>query len=172
LLPFTCGAVAGWVWPAAMVTEAGEIATLGLLLDRLTVTAVEAATGRVTWNAADWPRFRETPVGRPMAPPLCTVTLVLPLEILDVLELAVMVADPGLTAVTGTVALVAPCAITTVEGTDTIPEGTALRLTVITAGAGADRVTVRFSLASPVMVEVGCVKLNAPLTVTFAEPMV
>jgi hypothetical protein len=151
---------------------AGEIPTLALLLERLTVTADAGATGRVTWNGADWPRFKETPEGRPMVPPLCTVTLVVPLETLDRLELAVMVAVPRLAPVTGTEALVAPSAIVTVEGTDTTPEGTALRLTVMAAGAGADNVTVRFSVASPVMVEVCWVKLKDPLTATLAVPAV
>jgi hypothetical protein len=91
-----------------MVTLAGEMPTLELLLERVTVTADTGATGRVTWNAADWPRFRETPAGRPIVPPLCTVTLVAPLETFGAVELAVTVVVPRLTPVTGTEALVAP----------------------------------------------------------------
>ena len=143
-----------------------------LLLERFTVTADAGATGRVTWNTTDWPRLRETPEGRPMVPPLCTVTLVVPLATLDVVVLAVTVAVPRPTPVTGTVALEAPCAIVIVDGIDTMPAGTALRLTVMTAGAGADNVTVRFPVAGPAIVVVGCVKPNDPPTVTFAEPMV
>lgn len=108
LLPVTCGAVEGWVWPAGMVMLAGVMPTLELLLERLTVTADAGAAGSVTWNAADCPRFRETPEGRPIAPPLCTITLVAPLETLGAVELAVTIAVPRLTPVTGTEALVAP----------------------------------------------------------------
>jgi hypothetical protein len=59
-----------------------------------------------------------------------------------------------------------------VDGIDTIPAGTALKLIVKTAGAGADNVTVRFSAPRPVIVEVCCVKANDPLTATLAEPIV
>jgi hypothetical protein len=69
--PVTCGAVAGVVAPAEIVTVAGEIeTTAGLLLDRATVTAVGAGADKVTWNGADWPRPILSPEGSAIVPPL------------------------------------------------------------------------------------------------------
>jgi hypothetical protein len=89
---------------------------------------------------------------------------------LDVVVLAVTTVVPRLRPVTGTLALLAPCKMVTVAGTDNMPPGAALRLTVMTAGAGADSVTVRLALTGPTMLVVGCVKPNDPVTVTFADP--
>jgi hypothetical protein len=170
--PVTVGCAAGEAWPAGMVTDAGTAATFGLLLERLTVTAAGAAADSVTERGTDWPGARGEFAVIVMLPADCTVTVAVPFVTFGMLAAeAVMVAVPRLRPVTGTEALVAPCAIVTVEGTDTTPEGTALRLTVMAAGAGADNVTVRFSVASPVMVEVCWVKLKDPLTATFAVPV-
>jgi hypothetical protein len=94
----------------------------------------------------------DTPEGRPIVPALCTVTLVVPLEILGEPALAVIVVVPRLTGVAVTVALVCPAAIVTVEGMVTTPEGLALKFTVRAEGAGADKVTVRVPLPGPVSV--------------------
>jgi hypothetical protein len=70
--PVTCGAVAGCVAPAAMVTEVGAIETVaGLLLDSVTVTPpAGAGVDNVTGKAADWPSPTLTPEGKLMLPPL------------------------------------------------------------------------------------------------------
>ena len=152
-LPVTCGATAGCVCPAGTVTVAGETPTLRESLLKLTVTPpAGAAAGRVTWNAADWPRFSETPDGRPIGPALCTVMLAVAFVMLGEPPFAVMVVVPGLAPTTGTVAVVAPCAMVTVAGAVTTPVGLALIVTEMADGAGADNVSVRFSVSGPVSV--------------------
>jgi hypothetical protein len=151
--PVTCGATAGCVCRAAMVTVAGETPTLGESLLKLTVTPpAGAATGRVTWNAADAPRFSDTPDGRPIGPALCTVMLAVAFVMLGEPAFAVMVVVPGLAPTTGTVAVVAPCAMVTVAGAVTTPVGLALIITEMADGACADNVSVRFSVLGPVSV--------------------
>jgi len=86
--------------------------------------------------------------------------------------LALIVAVPGATPVTATVAAVAPCAIVTVVGTVTTPVGVALIFTVRLAGAGADSVSVRFWVPTPEIVAVDGVKLSValPCTVWLVDP--
>ena len=80
-----------------------------------------------------------------MARPLTTVTFAVPLTTPATLELAVMMADPVVEpAVTGTAAVVAPCAILTLEGTAATALLLDCRVTVIPpTGAGPESVSVR-----------------------------
>jgi hypothetical protein len=67
--------------------------------------------------------------------------------------LAVMVAEPAATPVTGTVAVVAPTAKDTVPGTVAAAGLLELRFTVTPpAGAAADKVSVKFCVAVPIIV--------------------
>src|ERR1700736_6527100 len=71
-------------------------------------------------------------------------TVALPLAFPKFGVLAVIVADPGVTPVTGTVTLVAPAANVTVAGTVATPVLLELRLAVSPAVAPADRFKVKF----------------------------
>jgi hypothetical protein len=136
-----------------MVTVAGEMLTLVESLARFTVTPpVGAAEGRVTWNAADCPKFSDTPAGRMSDPAVCTETLAVVFVTLGEPELAVMVVLPTPVPTAVICTLVAPLAKVTVAGTVAIPVGLALRLTVRPdEGAGADRFRVRVAVVGPVI---------------------
>lgn len=147
------GATAGCVWPVSMVTLAGIMPTFGVSLDNVTVTPPwGAGAGRVTWNATVCPSPTVTFDGRPIAPALCTVMLHVAFETLGVLEAAVIVVAPALAPFSVTVAVVACCAMVTVCGMVTTPAELALRLTETTDGAGADNVSVIFSVSGPIIV--------------------
>jgi hypothetical protein len=74
--PVSCGGVVGLVWPAAIVTIAGETATfVGSVLLSATVTPSEGAgAGNVIFKSVDWPGPNVTVEGNPMVPALMTVT--------------------------------------------------------------------------------------------------
>jgi hypothetical protein len=149
-----------------MTTDAGTVATFGLLLPRMTVTAAAGAEDSVTVRVSDWPSVKAGFADRTMAPADVSVTVATPLVILGRLGAeAVMVAVPAPIPVTGTDAVVAPEVIVTDCGTPTMPDGLALRLTVTPpVGAGADNVSVRFVVPVPVMVVVAGLKLRAAVT--------
>jgi hypothetical protein len=131
------------------------MATLpGSLLDRSTVAPPGgAATGSVTVNGDDWPNWRVKFDGRLIGPAFSTVTVTVADGPPGVAALAVIVVEPGPAPVTGTLAVVAPAAIVAVEGIVTICSGAALKLTIKPpAGAGDERVSVRFCVAGPVTV--------------------
>ena len=156
------------VCPAAIVTVVGETVTLAVsLLDRATVTPPDgAAAGNVTANAADWLGPTVTFDGRPMVPALTTVTLAV-VSAKFGRELAWIVVVPSATPVTVTVALVALAAMVTVAGTVATPVLLELRfITTPPAGAGADKFSVRFWVAVPVMVAVAGEKLAVAVTCT------
>src|ERR1017187_377825 len=141
--PVTCGAVAGLVAPAAIVTVAGTVTFVVSLLDRLTVTPpAGAAADRVTVKFVDRPKPTDTGV---------TVILIgtFTVAVADVMPvaLAVIVAEPLATPVTVTVALVAPAAKFTVAGTVATPVALEFKLTV-KPPAGAFPV-VRLSVRVP-----------------------
>jgi hypothetical protein len=79
-----------------------------------------------------------------------TVTLAVVLGMLP--ALAVIVADPAATPVTGTETVVAPVPKVTVAGTVATLVLLELRLTASPAAAGADKVRVRFCVAVPEIV--------------------
>jgi hypothetical protein len=126
--PVTVGCVAGVVAPAAMETLAGDTVTLVLsLLARLTVTPpVGAAADRVTVRFVGVPRFTEA-AGTPID---TWVTFTVAVALVRGDALAVMVAEPAATAVTVTVAVVAPAAKFTVAGTVALVGSLETRLTV------------------------------------------
>jgi hypothetical protein len=74
-------------------------------------------------------------------------------------RLAVIVADPAATAVTGTVTLVAPVAKLTVAGTVATLALLLLSVTASTAGAGKDKFSCRFCVPVPLMVRLAGEKL-------------
>jgi len=78
--------------------------------------------------------------------------------------LAVIVVVPIATPVMGTVVVVVFAATTTEAGALTMLGGFALIFTVTpVAGAGAERVTVKFDVRVPVMVRVGGVRAIDPV---------
>lgn len=145
----------GCVAPAGMVTVAGEMVTLLLSLDKVTVTPpAAAAADKVTWKAVDWPSPTLTPEGNPMVPMLCTVTVVVAAGTLGAVVLAVIVVDPVAKPVTANVVVVAPAAKVAVAGKVMIPVGLAAKVTVRPpVGAGTDKVRVRFCGAAPISVK-------------------
>ena len=168
-LAVTCGAVAGVVAPAAIVTVAGEMLTLfESLLASVTVTPpAGAGPGSVTWNAADWPKATLTFEGSRMAPLFCTVTAAVAFETFGETVLAVIVVVPAETPVTGKIAVVAPAAMVAVAGIVIIP-AVLLAKVIATppAGAGADSVKVRFCGVAPIRVRLAGEKVSEAPTVT------
>jgi hypothetical protein len=73
--------------------------------------------------------------------------------------LAVIVADPAATPVTGTETLEAPARRLTVEGTVAMAALLELRLIVRAAGVAADRLSVRVCVASPLIARLAGEKL-------------
>jgi hypothetical protein len=96
-------------------------------------------------NGADCPKPTVTFDGRVRVPAAVTVTVVVALVTLGVFVLAVIVADPAATPVTGTVTLLVLAAIDTPLGTDTAAGFEEMRL-MLTPPAGAipDIFNVRF----------------------------
>jgi hypothetical protein len=101
-----------------------------------------------------------------MVPGATTVTLAVVSGIFG-RELAWIVAAPGATPVTGTVAVVPPAAMFAVAGTVAAAVLLELKLMVTPpAGAGADRVRVRFCEEVPVMLMLVGVNAAVAATVT------
>jgi len=102
--PVMVGWVAGAVWPAAIVTEPGEIVTLlGSLLTSVTVTApVGTVPVSVTGNGTLCPNPRVEFEGTTTCPGFVTVTLAVALLTFASPEVAVTVAVPA----------VVPCIVT------------------------------------------------------------
>ncbi len=86
-----------------------------------------------------------------------TVTLAVALAMFG--ALAVIVTAPAATPVTGTDTLVVPVPKLTVAGTVATVVSLELRFTVSPAGAGADRFSVRFCVALPLIVRLPGEKL-------------
>ena len=120
--PVICGAVAGCVDPAGIVTVEGVIVTFDASeLASMTVVAVERAEGKVTCNGEDWPRATLALAGSPRVPAFCTLTFVVAPVMLGVEEEAVRTTFPTLTPVTGTVTELDPCAMNTDGGNEMTP---------------------------------------------------
>jgi hypothetical protein len=138
-----------------------------LLLDIVTLTPpAGAAAGRVMLNGVTWPIPTVTLEGTMMPPTGCTVMLAVVFA-MPGREDALMVAEPAVTPVTGTVVVVALAANVTVAGTVATLMLLELRLMVRPpAGAGADRFKVRFCEAVPMMVAIAGEKLMVAVTCT------
>ena len=165
MIPCTTGWVVGVVWPAAIETVAGVTLTLvGSALVSVTVTALADATGRVTAKDADPPSPMVTGVGRPIGPPVTTVTSAVASGI-NVVTPAWITVEPRVKAVTGTFTVVKPAAKVTVAGTVATAVLLELVFTVRPVdGAAAERVSVRFWVLGPVMVTGYCGKLTVAFT--------
>jgi hypothetical protein len=162
--PVTVGCCAGCVWPAAIVTVAGETVTIvGLLLTSETVRVALAGDGRVTANAAVCPGATLTFTGKPIAPAVWTVTVAVACT--TPADVARITVDPLPTPDTGTVAVVVFCGIVTVAGTVATAGLSELKLTVRPpAGAGPESVRVRFCVAVPAIVKVAGERLSEAVT--------
>jgi hypothetical protein len=144
--PLICGCAVGVVWPAWMVTVVGDMLTMLLLvLDNVTVTVETAACGSVTAKVAWLPSATVGLVGRMIDPAGSTVTVTAAGGRFGAAVLAVIVAGPKATVVTGTLVVVAPAANVTVAGTVATFVAFETRLIVKPpAGAAPDSVNVRF----------------------------
>jgi hypothetical protein len=169
-MPVTRGGVNGAIEPAAMRTVDGAIVTfVTSLLTRLIVTPpVGAGADRVTGNAADWPGPTVILDGRMMVPGLTTLTVAL-VSAISGKALAWIVVSPSATLVTGTVTLEALPGKMTLDGTVATAGFKELKFMVSpTAGAGAERFSVRFCVAIPLIVRLMGKKLIVAVTLTVA----
>jgi hypothetical protein len=134
------------VLPCGINTLAGDTVTfeVSLLDSEMKTPPAGAGLVNVTGNEACWPGARTTPIGRRMS--LTTFTVAVAFAMPG--ALAVMVAEPAATPVTGTGTLVAPAANVTVAGTVATAVLLELRLTV-KPPAGACP-PVRFNVRLPV----------------------
>jgi len=169
LTPLTVGCVAGVVAPAMIKTEAGWIVAIPvLLLLRFTVRPFAGAAGEMLiLKAADWPGPTATFSGTLMLPGAATVTMTLAGVTFGAIELAEMVAAPAAMADTCTLAVVPFAAKLTVAGTMATLVFEEPRFTVKPpAGAGADRVSVKFCIVPAPMAIGPAGKLSAAPTKT------
>jgi hypothetical protein len=145
--------MAGVVAPAAMKTLAGAVTFDVSLLVRITVTPPAGADcDSVTVNVADWPNATGVLAGT-LITMLPTFTVAVALG--RPAALAVMVAEPTATPVTGTGTLVAPTVKFTLAGTVATAVLLELRLTVKPpAGAATDRFSVRLPVL-PTLIDKG-----------------
>jgi hypothetical protein len=136
------------------VIDAGTVATPGLLEFRLTVSPADAGPERFSVRVPMEPAAKVKLPGEnellPTPPPV-TAT---PADVLVIpVALAVMVAGPAATPVTGTITLAVPAAIVAVDCTEATPGLLELKLT-FKPPAGAtppDRFSVRFP-AEPILI--------------------
>jgi hypothetical protein len=168
-IPVAVGCVAGVVWPAAIVTLAGEIASfVGSLLSSVTVTPpVGAGEPRLTVTGTDALSPTLRLAGRLMAPGAVTVILAVAFGMFGVVVEAVIVAEPGATGVTATFTLVWFAGMVTEAGTVDTPVLDDDNANVTGAGAGTESVSERLCAPVPVtMVAVPGKKLADPVTFT------
>ncbi|MDQ6739558.1 MAG: hypothetical protein M3021_04100, partial [Actinomycetota bacterium] len=140
------------------------------LLVSVTKTSLPTGDPKVTGNAAETPGSTVALAGSTI--PFTTATLALALVMFGLL--AVIVAEPGATPVTGTATVAAFGRKLTLDGTVATPGFDEIRLTTSPlGGAGGDSVRVRFCVAVPPIVKVPGGKLSvaatgAAVTVTLA----
>jgi len=163
LIPFTVVATRVLlVMPCGMKKYEGDaVATEGLLVASVMYTppagaAVPSATGKLTVL----PAATVTLAGIRMPPPAGCVTVTVALAPATFGALAVIETDPGATPVTGTDTLAAPAPKVTDAGTVATVTSLEFKLTVSAAGAAADRFSVRFCVALPLMVRLAGEKLR------------
>ena len=167
-MPLTVGCVEGVVCPAAMVTLAGETATLeeSALASETVTPPAGAADDRVTARAADCPSPTVTPDCRVIDPKVTTV-MVAVVSTMFGRAFAWMIAVPTTPLVTGTITLVAFAAMLTVAGTVATDVLLELRLMVNPpAGAGPESVKVRFCVEAVPTVRLLGEKPTLPTTCT------
>ena len=133
----------------------------------MTVRVCGAGEGSVTANGTDWPGATVTFAGNTIAPALWTVTVAVPLETLEDVAAAVTVVDPEATPLTAMVAVVALAAMVTDAGMVTIPAVPVLKLaSKPPAGAGPERVSVRFCVCPAETVRLGGVSVSVAVVCT------
>jgi hypothetical protein len=160
-----CGCTAGVVWPAVIVTDDGETVTfVGSLLAKVTVMSVGAWPVKLTGKATGWFSGALVLAGTVIAPRATTDTLAV-VSARFGRALAWIVDIPAPTPVTATLTLVAPVGKTTVDGTVATAVFPELRFITSPAGAGADKLRVRFFVTFLAMVKVGGAKLSPEITV-------
>ncbi len=156
--------------PCGINTFVGDMVTLevSLLVSVMKTPPAGAALVKVTGNGTVSPGANAVLAGTMMS--LTTVTLAVVLAIPG--ALAVIVAEPGPTPVTGTGTLVAPAPNVTVAGTVATAVLLELRLMVKPlGGAGDDRFSVMFCVPLPLIVRLAGEKLMVgALTVTVPVP--
>ena len=167
LTPVNCGGEAGVVAPAGMKTVAVTVAFEVSLLTSVMVTPPAGApTGKLTANGTDCPAGSDTLCGRLIGPKSTTIALAV-MSAKVGRALAWITAVPGATPVTGSDADVAFGGKTTVAGTVAIVVSLELVLTVNPlAGAGADRIRVRFWVAPLARCRLWEAKLRPAVTCT------
>jgi hypothetical protein len=159
LTPVTCGCVAGDVAPALTKTLVGATVAIALLLlESATVTPpAGAALDSVIGNTAALPIATLVEAGTPTAAVRATVTVAAAFCMPE--AVAVMVADPGAAAVTGTLTAVVFAGIETVAGTVATLVFDELRLTLTALGRAADSISVRFCVPAALKVNAAGEKL-------------
>jgi hypothetical protein len=131
-----------------------------------------AAVPNVTGNGADCPGTTVTLAGRMIPDCVAPGTVTLAVAFPKFGVLAVIVAEPCATPVTGTFTLVAPAANVTVAGSVATPVLLELRLAVNPPGADPDRFSVRFCTEPALIVRLaGEKKLLPPPVTTCICPM-
>lgn len=166
LRPVSCGCAAGVVWPARIVTVDGETVTfVTSLLPKVTVVFVGACPVRLTGKVTGKLRGALVLRGTTTAPRVTTETAAV-VSARFGRELAWSVVEPVATPVTGTFTLMALVGKLTVAGTLATDGLSELRLTTRPAGAGDDRLRVRFFVSFLAMVKDCGEKLSPEVTVT------
>jgi hypothetical protein len=162
------------VAPCGMETLAGHtVATEGLLLASVMDTPpVGAAVPNVTGKLAVLPDTNVTLTGNRMPPAAACATIAVAVALPKLDALAVIVTDPADTPLTGTDTLVLPVPKLTVAGTVATDALLELRLTVSAAAGVADRFSVRFCVAEPLIVRLAgekfiVVAVTLPVTCTW-----
>ena len=165
----TCGCEKGAVKPSGIYTFAGLTVTFERsLLDSVTNTPPgRAGLAKNTGSAADSPGASLTPAANEIFEIELTVTPAVALGTLGTPAVAVIVANPVPTPLTGTLTVVALAWKATDAGTAATPGLLELNETVRpVAGAGDERFKVRFCVPGPLIASDGGEKLSAAPTCT------
>lgn len=162
------------VAPCGMEMLMGHtVAMEGLLLASVMDTPpADAAVPNVIGKLAVLPDIMVTLTGNRMPPAAACATIAVAVALPRLSALAVIVTDPAPTPVTGTDTLVLPAPKLTAVGTVATAALLELRLTVSGAEGVADRFSVRFCVAAPLIVRLAGEKLivvavTPPVTCTW-----
>jgi hypothetical protein len=174
LMPFTIGARLGAVTPCGMKIFSGATVTfeVSLLVSVMNTPPDGAGFAKVTEKFTCWPGATVVLAGRMIPDAAGEETIALAVAFPKPGVIAVIVAEPAATPVTGTFTLVAPAANVTVAGTVATPVLLELRLAVRLAGAGPDRFSVRFCVEPALIARLaGEKELLPPLVITCTCPL-
>ena len=156
------------VSPSGIVKFEGNTTTIegSLLASVMNTPPAGAAVPKLIGKLTVSPGAKLTLPGTSIPPAAGCVTVKLAVALAMFGALAVMVADPADTAVTGSTTLVEPVPKLAVAGTVATAVLLELRLTTSPAGAGADRFSVRFCAAAALIVRLPGQKLIVRAVVT------